>query len=92
MNILMLSKGFLLVGIEYLCIIHVNISLGGLVQKIEDRELVRGKVLGAGGFGEVRKGSWKSRQVEVAIKQVLMKTKFEDEVSPSLFLSLSPSF
>ena len=51
--------------------------------KIEMNELIFGKTLGEGGFGVVRKGKWKSRNVDVAIKQVLKG--FEEEVSPSLF-------
>lgn len=79
-------------GTENLCITHVNVPLETLALKIEDRELQKGKELGAGGFGKVWKGSWKSRQVEVAIKQVLDKTKFQEEVSPSHFISLSATF
>lgn len=47
--------------------------------KIEMNELIFGKTLGEGGFGVVKKGKWKSRNVDVAIKQVL--TGLEEEVS-----------
>ena len=58
--------------------------LGGLVLKIDNSDLEIGRTLGAGGFGVVKRGVWKSRKAEVAIKTVLMKSKFQDEVSHSL--------
>lgn len=57
--------------------------------KIEMNELqISEKTLGEGGFGVVKKGKWKSRNVDVAIKQVL--TRLTDEVSPSLFKCFHP--
>lgn len=60
---------------------NVIVVLGGLVLKIDNSDLEIGRTLGEGGFGEVRKGMWKSRKAEVAVKTVLTKSKFEDEVS-----------
>ena len=60
---------------------NVIIVLGGLVLKIDNDDLEIGRTLGEGGFGEVRKGVWKPRKVDVAVKTVLTKSKFEDEVS-----------
>ena len=65
----------------YSCGINIIIVLGGLVLKIDNDDLEIGRTLGEGGFGEVRKGVWKPRKVDVAVKTVLTKSKFEDEVS-----------
>ena len=60
------------------------------VTKIEMNELqISEKTLGKGGFGVVKKGKWKSRNVDVAIKQVL--TGLTEEVSPSLFKRIHPA-
>ena len=55
--------------------------LEDIVLKIENRELEVGSILGEGGFGVVKKGTWKTRQAEVAIKTFLTKEKFTSEVS-----------
>jgi len=55
--------------------------LDDIVLKIDNKELKVGRNLGEGGFGVVKKATWKTRQAEVAVKTFLTKSKFTDEVS-----------
>ena len=55
--------------------------------KIDINELVSGEQLDKGGFGVVKKGTWKARNVEVAIKQVLTGDMLREEVSPPFFVT-----